>query len=79
MNHHQTPLEIGKYLVSSTAKEIVPGGFSASVSIRSGKGSATHDRVLRFSDPFESAAAALRYATEHATDWIRERSAPVCC
>jgi hypothetical protein len=76
MNHRQTPLEIGKYLISSTAQEAANGAFSASVSIRSGKGSGTHDRIVRFSAPFESAAAALRYATEQALAWIGERNTP---
>jgi hypothetical protein len=44
------------------------------VSIRSGKGSATHDRVSRFSTLFDNAPAALHYATAHAMAWIGERN-----
>ena len=73
-----TQLAVGKYLVSPLAKPLGEGGFVASVSIRSGKGSATHDRVMRFSGLFDSAASALHYATEHALGWIRDRSAPAC-
>jgi hypothetical protein len=72
----QTHLLVGKYQVSSLAKPQGEGRFEASVSIRSGKGSATHDRVTRFSHIFDNAGAALHYATEHALGWIQERSAP---
>jgi hypothetical protein len=75
-------IAVGKYLVSPLAKPQGTGGFAASVSIRSGSGSATHDRVLRFTGIFDSAAAAVQYATEHALGWIHERSqSPVarCC
>lgn len=71
-------LAIGKYLVSPLAKPLGAGNYAASVSIRSGRGSATHDRVLRFSGLFDSAASAVQYATEHALSWIQERSSPVC-
>ena len=78
MNMNDTPLEVGKYLVSPLAKLQGDGRFAASVSIRSGRGSGTHDRVLRFNGIFDSAAAAVHYATEHALGWIKDRSAPVC-
>lgn len=78
MNMNDTQLEVGKYLVSPTAKAQGEGRFAASVSIRSGHGSATHDRVLRFSRIFDSAAAAVHYATEYALAWIRNSAAPVC-
>ena len=78
MNHSTTPLEVGKYRVSPLARELDGGRYSASVSIRSGRGSATHDRVMRFSGLFDNAASAITYATEHALGWIRER-APVPC
>jgi len=78
MTINNTQIEVGKYLVSPTARHQGEGRFAASVSIRSGRGSGTHDRVLRFTGIFDSAAAAVHYATEHALGWIRERSAPVC-
>ncbi|MGV8804002.1 MAG: hypothetical protein ACWA6Y_03455 [Polaromonas sp.] len=78
MTINQTNIEVGKYLVSPLAKLQGAGGFAASVSIRSGFGSGTHDRVLRFAGIFDTAAAALHYATEHALGWIHERSSPVC-
>jgi len=69
---------VGKYLVSPLAKPQGEGLYAASVSIRSGRGSATHDRVLRFNGLFDSAAGAVHYATEHALGWIHERTSPVC-
>ncbi len=78
MTIQNTNIAVGKYLVSPLAKPQGQGLFAASVSIRSGRGSATYDRVLRFSTLFDSAAAAVHYATEHALGWIKERSAPVC-
>ncbi|MBA4330146.1 MAG: hypothetical protein C0428_18120 [Polaromonas sp.] len=71
-------ISVGKYLVSPLAKPQGEGRYVASVSIRSGRGSATHDRVMRFSGLFDSASAALHYATEHAMGWIHERSTPAC-
>ena len=78
MTIDHTNIEVGKYLVSPLAKPQGEGRFAASVSIRSGHGSGTHDRVLRFSGLFDSAAAAVHYATEHALGWIQERSLPAC-
>jgi hypothetical protein len=77
MNIDHTKIAVGKYLVSPLAKQQAEG-YAASVSIRSGRGSATHDRVLRFTGLFDSAAAAAHYATEQALGWIHERSSPAC-
>ena len=74
MTFEHNKLAVGKYLVSPLAKPQGNGGFAASVSIRSGRGSATHDRVMRFPGIFDSAPAAVHYATEHALGWIQERS-----
>lgn len=74
---NDSKIAVGKYLVSPLAKQ-QGEGYAASVSIRSGRGSGTHDRVLRFTEIFDSAAAAVHYATEHALCWIHDRSAPVC-
>jgi hypothetical protein len=77
MNIDHTRIAVGKYLVSPLAKQQAEGRYAASVSIRSGRGSGTHDRVLRFSTLFDDAAAAVHYATEHALGWIHERT-PAC-
>jgi len=64
------PLQIGKYLVSPLIRPLGLGRYAASVSIRSGRGSATHDRVMRLSTVFASADAATRHATAHGLAWI---------
>jgi hypothetical protein len=46
------------------------GRFTSGVSIRSGKGSMTHDRILRFLPEFESLEQASRYAISQAMAWI---------
>jgi hypothetical protein len=40
------------------------GSYTATLSIRSGKSSCSHDRVFRFIPLFRSPAAAIRYAIE---------------
>jgi hypothetical protein len=63
-------LRVGKYLVSPLTRHLGPNRYAASVSIRSGCGSATHDRVMRFVPEFDSGEAALHYATAQGLDWI---------
>jgi hypothetical protein len=56
--------------VSPLTQPIDGGRHSAAVSIRSGRGSMTHDRVLRFVPVFDSPDQAARFATEKALAWI---------
>jgi hypothetical protein len=70
-----TPFLVGKYLVSPLTRLNDNGRYAASVSIRSGRGSATHDRVLRFVPVFDSSTAAARYAFEQGIAWLEERRA----
>ena len=63
-------IEVGKYLVSPIIKTQDDGSFAASVSIRSGIGQASHDRVMRFTRRFNSQRAALRYATAEGLAWV---------
>lgn len=64
------PITLGKYLVSPLARLTDEGRFAPSVSIRSGRGSATHDRVLRFHRDFGTAGEALHYAASEGRDWV---------
>ncbi|HEY2418430.1 MAG TPA: hypothetical protein VGH84_10970, partial [Steroidobacteraceae bacterium] len=57
-------------------KDLDDGRFAASVSIRSGRGSGMHDRVMRFTPRFASRAAAVRYAIDEGLGWVRERTVP---
>jgi hypothetical protein len=67
-----SPRAVGKYLVSPLSKRLSDGRFAASVSIRSGHGSETHDRVLRFTPSFTTQAAALSYASGRGLTWVRD-------
>ena len=53
------------------------GQYTASVSIRSGRGSGTHDRVFRFVPLFASAESALAYAVAEGHSWLAQRHATV--
>ncbi len=70
MQNNQS-IEVGRYLVSPMTKPHADGGYAASVSIRSGRGQASHDRVMRFAPRFNSPRAALRYATVEGLAWVR--------
>jgi hypothetical protein len=65
------PQKIGKYLVSPLIKTMGDGWFASSVSIRSGSGSCTTDRVLRLTRLFRCATEAARFAHAEAVNWIR--------
>lgn len=75
MTFTHTNTTVGKYLVSPLTRQLDDGRFAASVSIRSGSGSGTHDRVLRLASVFADHAAAARYATSEGLQWIRHRHA----
>jgi hypothetical protein len=65
-------IQVGKYLVSPLARQTGADRYTASVSIRSGHGRSTHDRVLRLLPVFNDAPGALRYATEQGLAWLRD-------
>ena len=54
------------------------GPVNAAVSIRSGRGSMTHDRVMRFVPVFDTHDQAARFATDQALVWIAARAATPC-
>jgi len=58
----EKPFSVGKYLVSPFTKITEGGDYQASLSIRSGRGIGTHDRVFRFLPRFPTSQAALNYA-----------------
>jgi hypothetical protein len=57
--------------VSPLIKPSDNGWFASSVSIRSGSGSATTDRVLRLTRLFRCEQEAAGYAHAEALNWIR--------
>jgi hypothetical protein len=70
-------ITVGKYLISPLTKHLANGWYACSVSIRSGSGSGTHDRVLRLTRLFQSHVAAVRYATAEGLKWIGHRNPSV--
>jgi hypothetical protein len=61
---------VGKYLVSPLVRLTDAGTYAPSVSIRSGNGQATHDRVLRFDARFATRDGARRYAARQGLTWL---------
>lgn len=68
-------LTVGKYLISPLPKLLENGWWAISVSIRSGSGSGTHDRVLRLTRLFRTKLAAAEYAVAEGLQWIGHRPA----
>jgi hypothetical protein len=67
-------ITVGKYLISPLTKPLENGWYACSVSIRSGSGTGTHDRVLRLTRLFQTQLAAVRYATAEGLQWIGHRN-----
>jgi len=68
-------IRVGKYLISPLIKLLENGWYACSVSIRSGTGSGTHDRVVRLTRLFRSKVAAAQYAIGEGLQWIGQRHA----
>lgn len=70
------PRTIGKYLVSPLIKVLDNGWFAGSVSIRSGSGSTTSDRILRLTRLFRSLTEAASFAHAEGLQWISVSGRP---
>jgi hypothetical protein len=65
LNHSLSSSQIiGRYALTPTAEMTASGSYTATLSIRSGKGSSSHDRVFRFIPLFLTSAAAICFAIE---------------
>ena len=71
MHKYNNNIEVGRYRVSPMTQARDDGGYDALVSIRSGRGMASVDRVMQFTPSFRSALAALRYAKAEGLAWAR--------
>ena len=60
---------IGKYRIAAMPARLGAGQFCAQVSIASGQGQASTDRVMRFTPVFPSQDAAAQYALEQGIGW----------
>ncbi|HSI55117.1 MAG: hypothetical protein ACAH21_12700 [Ramlibacter sp.] len=67
-------ITVGKYLISPLTRMLENGWYACSVSIRSGSGSGTHDRVLRLTRLFQSRLAAVGYATAEGLNWLGQHT-----
>ena len=65
-------LTIGKYRIAACPQPLESGRFAAQVSIASGRGSASTDRVIRFCDDFSSHDAAAHYALAQGIEWVHQ-------
>jgi hypothetical protein len=70
MNFHEQTITAGRYLISPLIKAVENGWYACSVSIRSGSGSSTTDRVLRLTRLFRDRLAAADYARAEGLQWI---------
>jgi hypothetical protein len=66
----QSPVIMGKYRIAACPRPLPCGRFAAQVSIASGRGSASTDRVMRFVDEFPTLDDAARYAIAQGIDWV---------
>ncbi len=70
LNHNIT---VGRYLISPLPKQLACGAWTSSVSIRSGAGRSTHDRVLRLTRTFHDSPSATAYAVAEGRNYIGHR------
>ncbi|MEX1167384.1 MAG: hypothetical protein WEK74_11045 [Hydrogenophaga sp.] len=66
-----SPLNVGQYRIAACPRALPCGRFAAQVSIASGKGSASTDRVMRFVDDFPTFDAAANYAVAQGIVWVK--------
>jgi hypothetical protein len=66
-----SPVTLGRYRIAALPWRLVNGRYAAQVSIASGTGSATTDRVMRFHDDFPTYRSAARYALAQGLRWVR--------
>ena len=64
------PVSAGKYLISPLTQMLDNGWFACSVSIRSGSGRGTSDRIVALTRLFRDRFAAANYARAEGMRWI---------
>jgi hypothetical protein len=71
---HQ-PISMGKFRIQPCSRALPNGAFGAQVSVASGRGSASTDRVMRFVPEFATPAAASQYALDEGLLWVERQTA----
>ncbi|MGV3492710.1 MAG: hypothetical protein ACO1OY_02465 [Ramlibacter sp.] len=69
-DERHTTQAIGKYLVSPLTKVLENGWYACSVTIRSGSGRGTTDRVVRLTRLFRDRITAAEYALQEGLRWV---------
>jgi hypothetical protein len=64
------PFSVGQFLITPLTRSVQTGRFLASLSIRRGTGSQTHDRVYTFKPEFPNQDSALTYAAAQGRYWL---------
>ena len=64
------PFTVGKFLITPITRSAATGGFLASLSIRRGQGTQTHDRIYTFKPEFNCQDSALTYAAAQGRYWL---------
>jgi hypothetical protein len=64
-------ISIGKYRIAACPRSLASGRFGAQVSIASGSGSASTDRVMCFHDDFSTHDAAALFALTQGIYWAQ--------
>jgi hypothetical protein len=69
------PFTVGKFLFTPRTRSSAAGRFIASLSIRRGHGSQTHDRIYTFTPEFTSPDSALQFAAAQGRGWLVQPAA----
>jgi len=67
---------MGKYRIAACPRQLPCGQYAAQVSIASGRGSASTDRVMRFHDAFATHHDAACFSIAQGIDWVRTATRP---
>ena len=65
-----SPFADGKFRITPLTRAHHAGHYTASLSIRRGKGTQTHDRIYTFEPEFKTQDSALLYATAQGRNWL---------
>jgi hypothetical protein len=64
-------ITLGKYRIAACPRALPSGRFAAQVSVASGVGSASTDRVICFTDDFATLEAAASFSMAQGLDWVQ--------
>lgn len=64
------PFTVGKFLITPLTRSDAAGRFFASLSIRRGQGTQTHDKIYTFKPVFSNQDSALNYAATQGRYWL---------